>query len=68
MTGLEKVHAQLQQDKYKVWSCVPKEKYEGTDFQPWFTSEGVKYKQPLPLFLEKSEQYVIDVDYEKLGT
>ncbi|KAG0606796.1 hypothetical protein M758_9G168400 [Ceratodon purpureus] len=64
VTGLEKVHAQLQQDKYEVWSCVPKEKYKGTGFQLWLTSKGVKYKQPLPPFLEKFKQYVIEVDYE----
>jgi len=68
VTGLEKVHAQLKQDKYEIWSCVPKAKYEGTGFQQWLNSGGVKYKQPLPPFLVKSEQHVIEVDYEKLAT
>ncbi|KAG0603575.1 hypothetical protein M758_10G103900 [Ceratodon purpureus] len=69
VTGLEKVHARLGCDEYEVWSCVPKEKYEVTGFQSWLTSKGVKYKTNLlPTFLEKSDQYVIEVDFEKLGT
>jgi len=43
-----KIDSDLPREKYKVCSCVPKDKYDKTSFQPWLTTREEKYKQLLP--------------------
>jgi hypothetical protein len=66
--GVLDAHAALGLPQYKVCSCVPKDKYDKTGWQPWKNTGKTNFKKTLPEVIRLSEQYVIEVDYEKYGS
>ena len=46
---------------------MPKDKYDETGWQPWKNTKLDDFKNALPTVISRSEQYVIEVDYEKYG-
>lgn len=65
--GLVEAHAALKLKSYKVCSCVPKDKYDKTGWQPWRTTGKTEFKKNLPEVIRLLKQYVIEVDYEEYG-